>query len=122
MIPLPLALFLTFSWLLGKSAPPAAENWHSVKADFTAIAAALKTYRKIGGSYPSTEQGLEALVERPKDVHRPKRWVQLFRKEPFDPWGRKYQYRLVEGQYRLWSKGQDPKDAADDRLYVPPKK
>jgi general secretion pathway protein G len=120
---IPLIVFVMVLALgFGMSAPPAAENWKTVEADFQSIASALKTYKTIGGSYPSTDQGLLALVERSKVAPKPRRWAQLFRKEPLDPWGRKYEYREEKGKYRLWSKGPDPKDPKDDLKYVPPKK
>lgn len=66
-----------------------------VKSDFQAIGSALRSYKINAGHYPSTEQGLQALVECPTIPPLPEDWVQIFDKIPADPWKRVDQYRLV---------------------------
>ena len=59
------------------------------------FALALDSYRLDNGSYPTTEQGLAALRERPRRGPAPINWRGPYlRKEvPLDPWGRPYGYR-----------------------------
>jgi general secretion pathway protein G len=64
----------------------------TTRAQLDAFDKALAAYRLDTGRYPSTEQGLKALVERPSD--EPK-WggPYLTKALPPDPWGRAYAYR-----------------------------
>jgi general secretion pathway protein G len=64
-----------------------------VSSDFSSIGAALRTYKINAGHYPTTEQGLQALVERPTIPPLPEDWVQVMTKVPKDPWGSEYRYR-----------------------------
>ncbi len=63
-----------------------------VQADFKAIQTALKMYRIDNFQYPSTEQGLEALVTRPSITPVPRNWKNYLETLPVDPWGRPYLY------------------------------
>jgi general secretion pathway protein G len=92
----------------------AAEEVSRVEADFKAIRSALEYYKLNAGGYPTTEQGLVALVKKPKLPPRPKRWMMIMSKVPVDPWKREYQYELIEGEIHLWSKGKDVDDPKDD--------
>jgi general secretion pathway protein G len=60
----------------------------------TSFSSALEAYKNIGGKYPSTSQGLEALLKRPQSSPRPRDWVQALDDEEalFDPWDTKYKY------------------------------
>jgi general secretion pathway protein G len=60
--------------------------------DFMSISAAMKMYRIHGGSYPTTSQGLTALVHRPADHPKPEAWRRVMDRIPPDPWGREYLY------------------------------
>jgi general secretion pathway protein G len=90
-----------------------------VQADVQAIKTQMQLYESMNGFYPTTEQGLQALVTQPQNDPRPMRWYQLFRELPKDPWGSDYIYRCP-GQknpdsYDLFSPGPDRKaDTADD--------
>jgi len=55
---------------------------------------ALKLYKLDNGSYPSTEQGLQALVTKPDVGKLPRKWREggYLDKIPKDPWGNEYQY------------------------------
>ena len=46
------------------------------RQDMTSFSSALEAYKNIGGKYPSTSQGLEALLKRPQSSPRPRDWVQ----------------------------------------------
>jgi general secretion pathway protein G len=86
------------------------------------IANALDLYRLDNSHYPSTQQGLEALVSRPTGSPEPKNWNPdgYLKSVPEDPWGAEYQYVSpgTEGPYDLYSFGSDGQpggegDAAD---------
>lgn len=62
------------------------------KSDVLAIENALDLYRLDNGFYPSTEQGLIALVEKPSTSPEPKNWKIYLKNLPKDPWGRDYLY------------------------------
>src|SRR5512134_2901819 len=66
----------------------------AAKADIAAINQALKLYRLDNTFYPTTEQGLQALVQRPTTQPIPANWKQggYLDRVPKDPWGREYQY------------------------------
>jgi len=90
-----------------------------VQADIQAIKTQLQLYESMNGFYPSTEQGLQALVSQPQNDPRPTRWYQLFKELPKDPWGSNYIYRNPgqknSGGYDLYSAGPDRQaDTADD--------
>ncbi len=53
---------------------------------------ALELYRLDNGSYPSTEQGLNALVEKPDGEPEPIKWKKYLEKIPVDPWKHEYIY------------------------------
>lgn len=80
----------------------------TAQAQIVALSKALDTYRLDTGHYPSTEQGLGALVSQPAD--EPK-WSgpYLQKAVPADPWGKPYVYRLPgkKGDYDLISYGKD---------------
>ncbi len=89
----------------------------AAKADLRTVASALKTYRLDNGAYPTTEQGLAALVERTSVEPVPARWPEdgYLPDVPTDPWGRPYVYRSP-GQDRgfdLISYGKDGKEGGE---------
>jgi len=65
------------------------------KTDIRAIASALELYRLDNRTYPTTSQGLGALVRRPTSPPEPSNWVQggYLPEDPTDPWGNAYLYR-----------------------------
>jgi general secretion pathway protein G len=67
----------------------------AAKTQMELFSLALDNYRLDTGSYPTTEQGLAALRERPRRGPAPLNWRGPYlRKEvPADPWGRPYVYR-----------------------------
>lgn len=87
---------------LGKSEVKAA------RAQIEGLVKALDLYRLDTGHYPSTEQGLAALVTRPADEAK---WggPYLQKSVPPDPWGRGYAYAAPgeHGEYDLFSLGKD---------------
>ena len=71
-----------------------------VGADFSAIETALKIYKLDNYSYPSTEQGIEALIDKPVIDPIPQNWKSsgYLDELPIDPWGRPYLY-LYPAEY-----------------------
>lgn len=64
----------------------------TVRAHFGNIKTALDSYRLDNYRYPTTEQGLDALVMQPDVDPVPKKWRQYMEKIPKDPWENDYQY------------------------------
>lgn len=94
---------------VGKSRQKAA------KTQLSLFETALGTYRLDVGSYPTTEQGLEALREQPQDAER---WdgPYLAKEIPVDPWGHAYEYASPSehGDYEIVSLGADGKSGGED--------
>jgi len=91
----------------------------AVTADVQALATQLKLYESMNGFFPTTEQGLQALVTQPETDPKPARWYQLFKEVPKDPWHNNYIYRCPgvknAGGYDLFSAGPDRiADTTDD--------
>ena len=88
------------------------------KGDIKAIGAALDMYKLDNYAYPSTQQGLDALVEKPGGNPQPKNWNRdgYLKRVPKDPWGNEYQYLSpgTQGQYDLYSYGADGKQGGSD--------
>lgn len=90
--------------------------------DMKAIAAGLERYRQDNGRYPSTQQGLLALVIKPVRAPAADGW-QLggyVERLPRDPWGNPYQYQADEdgASYELYCFGQTGPEAGEDDDYV----
>ena len=87
---------------IGKSETKAA------KAQINALESALDQYRLDTGRYPSTEQGLAALVTKPANEAR---WAGPYLRKniPDDPWGKPYLYKQPgeRGEFDLFSYGKD---------------
>lgn len=85
----------------------------TARAQIELFGAALDAYRLHNGSYPTTEQGLEALRREPLAHPQPPNWRGPYvRKEiPPDPWGNAYEYRSpipdAVQDYELRSLGKD---------------
>lgn len=68
------------------------------KQDVLSIENALDLYKLDNGIYPTTDQGLAALVEKPANDPIPRAWQQYLKSLPKDPWNRDYLY-LNPGQH-----------------------
>jgi general secretion pathway protein G len=81
------------------------------KTDLRTISAALKIYRLDNGDYPTTEQGLAALVSRPTAPPQAMNWSAdgYLPDVPVDPWGNPYAYRSPgeRDPFDLMSLGKD---------------
>jgi general secretion pathway protein G len=81
------------------------------KAQIESFQRALGTYRIDMGAFPTTEQGLGVLIEKPNDTAGTAHWngPYLEKDVPLDPWGRPYIYRSpgAKTDYELLSFGKD---------------
>lgn len=91
-----------------------------VKGDFNSLGSVLKMYKINNGFYPTTAQGLKALVSRPGGSPVPKSWTALADRVPMDPWGQEYSYRFpgskVATEFELVTKGKDGQLGTDDDM------
>ncbi len=87
--------------------------------DINAIETALNLYRLDNGGYPSTEQGLEALVTKPTIGVIPKNWKEegYLDKVPKDPWGNPFVYLSpgLHKEFDLESYGADGVDGGEGK-------
>ena len=82
------------------------------KQDITAIQSALDLYKLDNGIYPTTEQGLQALVTKPSSSPMPRAWSMdgYLHRIPVDPWGEPYLYQKNDNNVRIFSYGPQGKD------------
>jgi general secretion pathway protein G len=80
----------------------------AARQDIGGLMQALKLYRLDNGRYPTTQQGLQALVTRPENTAS---WRPYLERLPNDPWGHPYQYLSpgVKGDVDVFSFGADGK-------------
>ncbi|MBC8750752.1 MULTISPECIES: type II secretion system major pseudopilin GspG [Paraburkholderia] len=85
----------------------------AAKQDIGTVMQALNLYRLDNGRYPTTDQGLRALVEKPAVDPVPNNWKDggYLERLPNDPWGNAYQYLSpgVHGAIDVFSLGADGK-------------
>ena len=83
----------------------------AARQDVATLVAALKLYRLDNQRYPSTDQGLKALVEKPLSEPVPSNWKAggYLDKLPRDPWGHPYQYLQpgIHGEIDVYTLGAD---------------
>ena len=84
------------------------------KSDISTLQNALEMYKLNNYDYPSTDEGLRALVEKPADAKNWRRYVKG--KLPSDSWGNEYQYLSPgsRGDFDLYSLGSDKQPSEDD--------
>ena len=83
------------------------------------IAMALKLYELDNGNYPTTAQGLDALLSKPSLSPVPPNWCGPYlEKKPMDPWNNPYQYKCPGARnksgYDLYSAGKDGIEGTED--------
>ena len=87
-------------------------------SDIRAIESALNLYRLDNFNYPSTEQGIQALVTQPTGGQEAKNWRKggYLPRLPLDPWGNEYQYASpgTNGEIDLFTFGADGKLGGED--------
>ena len=84
------------------------------KQDIRGIETALNLYRLDNFRYPSTEDGLEALVTNPGEASAPN-WKQQLRRVPVDPWNSPYQYAYPgqRSEFDVFTYGADGQEGGE---------
>jgi len=90
----------------------------AAQIDIRAIGNALDLYRLNNSHYPSTEQGLEALVNKPAGFPEPRSWgpEPYLKKLPTDPWGTEFVYINNGFNYELYSFGADGQEGGENLM------
>ncbi|MBL8329609.1 MAG: type II secretion system major pseudopilin GspG [Rubrivivax sp.] len=83
----------------------------AARTDVNNLVQALKLYKLDNQRFPSSDQGLEALVRKPASGSVPGNWKPYLDKLPKDPWGAPYQYANpgLHGEIDVFSFGADGK-------------
>jgi general secretion pathway protein G len=90
----------------------------AAKTQMQTIITVLNRYEQDQDEFPTTEQGLEALVTRPSDVSE-ETWDKYLDKVPVDSWGQKFQYTCPSehgGDFDLVSAGPDKRPGTEDDI------
>lgn len=89
------------------------------RADVSVLEQALEGYRLDNFSFPTTEQGLQALVAPPAGLTQVDRYREggYVRRLPKDPWGNAYQYRApgAHGAIDVYSFGADGREGGEGK-------
>lgn len=88
----------------------------AARQDIASIMQALKLYKLDNRHYPSSAQGLQALVQRPTVAPVPGNWKPYLERLPADPWGTPYQYLNpgLHGDVDVMSLGADTRPGGND--------
>ncbi len=87
----------------------------TTKSNISSIVGALKMYRLDSGAYPTSEQGLKALVEKPTTPPVPATWAQggYLSAPPLDAWQKPYEYNSDGMSFTIRSLGRDGKPGGE---------
>lgn len=92
-------------------------NIKTTKSQIKLIENALDLYKLHNYTYPTTEQGLEALIQKPSSAPEPKNYQSggylKGGKVPTDAWGNEFQYFMDKGQYEILSLGADGQEGGE---------
>lgn len=91
----------------------------AVKGHIEGYKTNLLMYQGMNGNYPTSEQGLKALISKPGSEPRPRNWRPIMDAPTFDPWQKEYNYAMPgkhnTSSYDIYSSGPDGiPDTADD--------
>ncbi len=95
-------------------------NRQKARTDIVALENALAQYRLDNGTFPTTEQGLDALINEPTIEPRPRNYRRggYIQRLPLDPWGN--EYLLLSpgefGDFDVFSAGPDGQTGTDDDI------
>ncbi len=88
------------------------------RSDIETISQALELFRLDNGFYPTLDQGLEALIQKPSSPPEAKSWNPegYLKKIPIDPWGNPYMYLQPgnHGKFDLYSLGADGREGGKE--------
>ena len=93
----------------------------ATKTQIGAFEQQLSIYQLHMNSYPTSQQGLNALRQPPSDLKNVEKWQGPYANKdiPIDPWDNPYQYESnVSDQYKIWSSGPDGQSGTDDDIIV----
>ena len=97
---------------------PDAARVAKARQDIRAVESALKLYRLDNFRYPTTEQGLAALVDMPTTQPEPRNWKSggYLDRIPTDPWGETYHYRNPgeHGEIDVYTLGRDGRPGGEE--------
>lgn len=81
----------------------------AARTDINTLVQSLKRYKLDNQRFPTSEQGLDALIHKPSAGPQPTNWKPYLDKLPPDPWGRAYQYANpgIQGEIDVFSLGAD---------------
>lgn len=97
----------------------------AVKTQISMLSSTLQQFELDVGRYPTTEEGLEALLAKPADPSAAAKWKGPYLENtttlPKDPWGRSYNYlgpgdAVKNPSYDLWSVGPDGTSGTEDDI------
>jgi general secretion pathway protein G len=115
-----LVVLVILGLLAGLVGPQVLRYLGSAKSDtamlqIEELGAGLDLYHLEVGRYPTTDEGLMALVEQPTGANRWNGPYLRKKRIPADPWGNKYHYRSPgeQGMYDLYSFGNDNMDGGE---------
>lgn len=90
------------------------------KTDIATLTAALDAFELDVGRYPTTDEGLDALMQKPASLGPEVEWDGPYIRElKLDPWAHEYQYRYpgeFAVDYDVWSLGADGEEGGDDDI------
>lgn len=93
-------------------------NIKTTKSQIKLMENALDLYKLHNYTYPTTEQGLEALVQKPTSAPEPKNYQSggylKGNKVPTDAWGNEFLYFLDKGKYEIVSLGADGQEGGEE--------
>ncbi|MCZ6502656.1 MAG: type II secretion system major pseudopilin GspG [Gammaproteobacteria bacterium] len=87
----------------------------AARSDIQQIGNSLELYRLDNGQYPSSDQGLDALVEEPAGYPEARNWNAegYLKRLPVDPWGEPYLYFNEDRSIEVYSFGVDRKEGGE---------
>ena len=90
----------------------------AAKNNIRALQSALDMYKLDNFRYPSSDQGLRALVEEPRTEPRPGNWNRYLDNVPRDPWGNEYLYLQPgkNGDIDIYSSGPNGRRGDEDDI------
>ena len=109
--------FVLVEIYLYRSGPTKSDFARALSPDLRTISSSLLLFKAENGAYPSTEDGLKALVEKPNS-DKYKNWRKYFDRVPTDPWGKPYILVSpgIKGDIDVYSSGPDQIPGNEDDI------
>ena len=86
----------------------------TTKTQIRSLGLILDDFKRVCGNYPSTDQGLDALINK-ENASSCKNWEPFIQngKLPQDAWGHDFLYQIAQDKYEIKSLGSDGKEGGD---------